>query len=52
MKTEIDRRDPADVTVPAGEGESAFDAWTLEELEDDFGCLRAALSGADDAAGS
>ena len=52
MKTEIDRRDPPDITVPVGDGESAFDAWTLEELEDDLGSLRVALTGTDDALGS
>jgi hypothetical protein len=49
MRTQIDRQNFADAILAAGEGDAAFDAWTLDELEDDLGSLRAALVGADDA---
>ena len=50
MRTQIDRQHDADVIANAGEGE-AFDAWTLEELEDDLGAMRPAFAGSEDAAG-
>ena len=49
MGTQIDREDFADAILPAGEGDAAFAAWTLEELDDDLGALRTAFMGRDDA---
>ena len=46
---QIDRVDPADAILPAGEDDAAFAAWTLEEFEDDFGSLRPDFAGSDDA---
>jgi hypothetical protein len=41
-----------DAILPAWEGDvAAFDAWTLEELDDDLGALRSAFAGSDDAGG-
>jgi hypothetical protein len=52
MRTQVDRPDAAaDATLNAGEGDAAFDAWTVEELEDDLGSMRSAFAGSDDAAG-
>jgi hypothetical protein len=48
MRSQIDRYEPADA-LPAGEGDAAFAAWTLEELEDDLDSLRTAFAGSDDA---
>ena len=49
MRTQSDRHTPADAILAAGEGDAAFDAWTLEELADDLGSLRTAVMGSDDA---
>jgi hypothetical protein len=40
MRTQVDRPDPADSILNAAEGDAAFDAWTLDEVEDDLGSLR------------
>ena len=48
MRTQVDRQDPADVILSAGEGDAAFDAWTVEELGDDLGSMRSAFDGSDD----
>src|SRR3954464_14378227 len=48
MRTQVERQDPADVILSAGEGDAAFDAWTVEELEDDLGSMRSAFDGSDD----
>lgn len=45
----IDRDVSADAILSPGEGDGAFDAWTLEELDDDLGSLRSAFAGSDDA---
>jgi hypothetical protein len=50
-RTQADRQDPADAILNAREGDAAFDAWTLEELEDDLGSMRSAFAGSDAAAG-
>lgn len=50
MSTQETREYAADAILPAGEGEGAFDAWTLEELGDDLGALHAVFSGNDDRA--
>lgn len=49
MRTQVDREVAADASLNTGEGEAAFDAWTLEELQDDLGSLRPAFSGSNDA---
>jgi hypothetical protein len=49
MRFQINQEDAADAILPAGEGDAAFAAWTLEELEDDLGSLRPAFAGSDDA---
>ena len=49
MRTQIDRQEALDATFPAWEGDRAFDAWTLEELDDDLGSVRPAFAGSDDA---
>jgi hypothetical protein len=51
MRTRIDRQDAADAILPAWEGDAGFDAWTLEELDDELGSLPAAFAGSDDAGG-
>jgi hypothetical protein len=51
MTTQTDRHAAADAIPRAAEGEAAFDAWTLDELDDDLGSLRAALMGTDDVGG-
>jgi hypothetical protein len=51
MRTQVDRRDAADAILNAGEADAAFDAWTVEELEDDLGSLRSAFDGSDDLGG-
>jgi hypothetical protein len=51
MKTRTDRQDPADATLPAWEGDAGFDAWTLDELDDELGSLPPAFAGSDDAGG-
>ena len=48
MRSQIDRQDAADAILPAWEGDGAFDAWTLEELDDDLGALRPAFAGSDE----
>ena len=49
MRAQIDRQEAVDATFPAWEGDGAFDAWTLEELDDDLGSVRPAFAGSDDA---
>jgi hypothetical protein len=50
MRTQIDRRPAADAILPAWDGDAAaFDAWTLEELDDELDALRPAFDGSDDA---
>lgn len=49
MRTDFDLDDAPDAILGAGEGDAAFDAWTLEELDDDLGSLRASVPGRDDA---
>ena len=51
MRTQVDGQHTADAIPNAGEGDAAFDAWTLDELEDDLGSMRSAFDGSDDAAG-
>ena len=51
MRTQVDRQDAADAILNAGEADAAFDAWTVEELEDDLGSLRSAFDGSDDVGG-
>jgi hypothetical protein len=51
MKTQFDRDNAADAILSAGEGEAGFDAWTLEELDDELGSVRPAFTGNDDAGG-
>ena len=51
MRTQIDCQDAVDAIPPAWESDAAFDAWTLEELDDDLGSLRPAFAGSDDAGG-
>jgi hypothetical protein len=51
MRTQVDRQDATDAILNAGEADAAFDAWTVEELEDDLGSMRSAFAGSDDAAG-
>lgn len=51
MRTQTDRQDAADAILPLGEIDVAFDAWTLEELDDELGSLRSAFAGSDDAGG-
>jgi hypothetical protein len=51
MRTPIDREDAADAILSAGEGDAAFAAWTLEELDDELGSMRSAFAGSDDAGG-
>jgi len=49
MKTRTDRQDPADAILPAWAGDAGFDAWTLDELDDELGSLPPAFAGSDDA---
>ena len=51
VRRDRDRPDAADAILNAGEGDAAFDAWTLEELEDDLGSMRSAFAGSAAAAG-
>jgi hypothetical protein len=51
MRTQMERYDPADAILPAGEADAVFDAWTLDELDDELGGLRSAFAGSDDAGG-
>ena len=50
MRPHTDREKTADAILAAGEGEG-IDAWTLEDLDDDLGSLRAAFEGTDDVGG-
>ena len=50
MRTQVDRQAAAEAILSAGEADAAFDAWTVEELEDDLGSMRSAFAGRDDAA--
>jgi hypothetical protein len=43
------RRAGADAILTAWEADVAFDAWTLEELDDELGSLRPAFAQGDDA---
>jgi hypothetical protein len=47
MRIETERDDAPDAILPDGEGESAFDAWTLEELGDELGALGSAVAASD-----
>jgi hypothetical protein len=47
----MERYDSADAILPAGEVDAAFDAWTLDELDDELDGLRSAFTGSDDAGG-
>ena len=49
MSTKVDRQEAADITLNPGEGDVAFDAWTIEELEDDLASMRPSFAGSDDA---
>jgi hypothetical protein len=49
MRIENDRYNAPDAILHDGEGESAFDAWTLEELGDELDALGTAVAGSDDA---
>lgn len=49
MNTRTDRQDAADAILPAWEGDAGFDAWTLDELDDELGSLPPAFAGSDDA---
>ena len=50
MRTRIDRRPAADAILPAWDADAAaFDAWTLEELDDELDVLRPAFARSDDA---
>jgi hypothetical protein len=51
MNTRTDSPDAADAILPAWESDAGFDAWTLDELDDELGSLRPALAGSDDAGG-
>ena len=51
MRNQVDHHDAADAIPNPGEGDAAFDAWTLEELEDDLGSMRSGFAGSDDGAG-
>ena len=51
MKTRTDRQDAADTIRPAWEGDAGFDAWTLDELDDELGSLSPAFAGSDDPGG-
>ena len=51
MRTQTDRQAAVDAILPAWEDVAAFDAWTLEEIDDDLGSLRSAFAGSDDAGG-
>ena len=44
MRTQVDRQDAADAILNAGGGDAAFDAWTVDELEDDLGSMRSAFA--------
>jgi hypothetical protein len=50
MKTQIDPNDAGDLAP--GEPDAAFDAWTLDELDDlaGLGSVRVAFAGSDDTA--
>jgi len=39
----------ADAILPAWEADAEFDAWTLDELDDEMGSLRPAFAQGDDA---
>ena len=52
MRTQAERhRSAPDAILPAWEADADFDAWTLEELDDEVGVLRPAFSQGDDAGG-
>jgi hypothetical protein len=40
MRTQTDRNDAGEAIPGTEEADVAFDAWTLEELDDDLDCLR------------
>jgi hypothetical protein len=49
MRTQIDRQPAADAILPPWEADvAAFDAWTLDELDDELGALRPAFAQGDD----
>ena len=46
------RHDPApDAILTTWEADAAFDAWTLDELDDELDALRPSFAGSDDAGG-
>jgi len=47
MNIHVNRDEVGDAILGAGEGDAAFAAWTLEELEDDLGPLRSAFADED-----
>jgi hypothetical protein len=49
MRIEFDRDPGPDAILGAGEGDNAFDAWTLEELGEELGSLGTAFAESDDA---
>ena len=49
MRTKVDRQATADTTLDPGEGDVAFDAWTIEELDDDLASMRTSFAGSNDA---
>jgi hypothetical protein len=46
-----DHESTADTVLSAGEAEAGFDAWTLDELDDELGALPWPFTGGDDAGG-
>jgi hypothetical protein len=53
MRTpQAERKHPAaDAIPPAWDADAAFDAWTLDELDDELGSLRPAFAQGNDAGG-
>jgi len=49
MRTQVERHPAADAILPASEADIGFEAWTLEDLDDELGSLRPAFAGSDDA---
>src|SRR5262249_11847804 len=48
MRTQTERHSAADAILPAWEADGAFDAWTLDELDDELDALRPAFTQSDD----
>ena len=49
MRTQAEREHPADASLTAWEADADLDAWTLEELDDEFDALRPGSAPGDDA---